>query len=161
MAIRHVNVSIRRDELTTLRISVAEWEVPLLHLVHGEGAVQELEGEPWADVDAPNVQDEYRRLQNKYKAPVNDDGSPGQQPVVSVYGSFGASPLLRQAIENATFDRPADLLGLNKDQLTAAADEAEAKAKAARAAADAAGGGSTTPAVKKASSKKAAASSLL
>ncbi len=111
MAIQHVNVAIKRDEYTTLRVQVAKWEVPILHLVHKEGAVSELEGTPYADVDPPSVQDEYRRLQAKYRPIVNDDGSPGQHPVVMVYGSFGGSPLLAQAIQEATIEKPADLMG--------------------------------------------------
>lgn len=132
MAIRHKNLSVRRDELTLLKVTVAEWEVPLLHLVHGEGMVQELEGEPWADVDAPNVQDEYQRLANKYKSPPDDDGRPGQSPVSAVYGPFGASPLLRQAIEAAVIERPTDLLGI--DLLRKNAATAAAAAKSANAA---------------------------
>lgn len=129
MAIKHQNVSIRRDELTTLRVTVAAWEVPLLHLVHREGAVQDLPGEPWADVDPPNVVDEYQRLANKYRSPPDDDGRPGQSPVAAVYGPFGASPLLKQAIEAAVIPRPTDLLGL--DILKAAAAKAAADSKAA------------------------------
>lgn len=160
MAIKHVNVSIKRDELTTLKVTVAEWEVPLLHLVHGEGAVQELPGEPWADVDPPEVRDEYRRLESKYKTPAEDDGRPGQRAVSLVYGPFGASPLLAQAIQVATFDRPQDLLGVAA--LNKAADDAEAAAKAARARADGAKvvtGESTAPATGK--GKKSTAKSLL
>lgn len=123
MAIRHVNLAIRRDELTVLKTSVAEWEVPLLYLVHGEEMVQVLEGSPWADCDPPEVQDEYRRLEAKYKTPPEEDGRPGQRAVGLVYGAFGASPQLRQAIEAATFERPADLLGIA--DIEKAADDAE------------------------------------
>jgi hypothetical protein len=131
MAIRHVNLAIRRDELTLLKTTVAQWEVPLLYLVHGEEMVQVLPGEPWADVDPPEVLDEYRRLEAKYKMPAGEDGSPGQRAVGAVYGSFGASPQLRQAIEAATFERATDLLGLKSLQAAStAADEAAAKARA-------------------------------
>lgn len=146
MAIRHVNVSVRRDELTVLKTSVAAWEVPILHLVHNEGAVSELPGEPWADVDPPKVEEEYQRLANKYRPLRNEDGSPSQLPVAVVYGPFGSSPQLRQAIQEATFERPADLLGLSPDQLEARAVEAEEAAKAARATADGAKPVKTKPA---------------
>jgi hypothetical protein len=130
MAIKHVNLSIRRDELTVLKTTVAEWEVPLLFLVHGEEMVQVLPGEPWANVDPPDVLDEYRRLEAKYRMPANEDGSPGQRAVGLVYGSFGASPQLRQAIQAATFERKTDLLGLADLEAAAkVADEAAAKAR--------------------------------
>jgi hypothetical protein len=130
MAIRYVNLAIRRDELTLLKTSVAEWEVPLLRLVHGEEMVTVEPGSPWADRDVPEVSDEYRRLEAKYRMPPHDDGRPGEKAVVAVYGQFGASPALRQAIEAATFDRPADLLGIEALEKTAA--DAEAVAKKAR-----------------------------
>lgn len=141
MAIRYVNLAIRRDELTVLKVSVAEWEVPLLYLVHGEEMVTVEAGTPWADRGPPEVQDEYRRLENKYKTPAGDDGSPGQRAVGLVYGSFGASPQLRQAIEAATFERTTDLLGIEDLRKSAAAASiAAASANAALAAAEAASG---------------------
>lgn len=134
MAIRFVNLAIRRDELTLTHTSVAEWEVPLLYLVHGEEMVSVLPGEPWADRDPPEVTDEYRRLEAKYKTPPEDDGRPGQRAVGLVYGAFGASPQLRQAIEAATFERPADLLGIA--DIEKAATEAETHATKLRVKAD-------------------------
>lgn len=130
MAIRFKNLAIRRDELTVLKTSVAEWEVPLLKLVHGDEMVTEEAGEPWADREAPEVSDEYRRLEAKYRMPPHDDGRPGDKAVVAVYGAFGASPALRQAIEAATFERTTDLLGLAALEKTAA--DAEATAAKAR-----------------------------
>lgn len=127
MAIRHKNLAIRRDELTVLKVSVAEWEVPLLQLVHGEEMVTVEPGEPWADRDPPDVSDEYQRLYAKYKTPAEESGAPGQRAVVLVYGAFGASPLLRQAIQAATFERKTDLLGL--EAASKAADEVAVKAR--------------------------------
>lgn len=139
MAIRHKNLSIRRDELTVLKVSVAEWEVPLLQLVHGEEMVTIEPGEPWSDVEPPSVQDEYQRLFAKYKTPAEENGAPGQRAVTLVYGAFGASPLLKQAIQAATFTRTTDLLGLDVLRANAAAaTEAANKANAALASAEAA-----------------------
>lgn len=129
-AIRFKNLAIRRDELTVLKTTVAEWEVPLLKLVHGDEMVTEEAGEPWADRDPPEVSDEYRRLEAKYRMPPHDDGRPGERAVTAVYGAFGASPALRQAIEAATFERTTDLLGLAALEKTAS--DAEAVAAAAR-----------------------------
>ena len=165
MAIRHKNLKVRRDELTVLKVTVAEWEVPLLHLVHGDGMVEEVEGEPWADVDPPNLQDEWQRLYNKYKTPPEENGAPGQRAVVMVYGPFGASPLLRQAIEAATFERPADLLGIADIEKAASDAEENAvklrtKANRVKAASEEAGT-TTAPAAKPPKAPKAPKASLL
>jgi hypothetical protein len=112
IAVKHVNIAIRRDELTVLHTTVAEWEVPLLHLVHNEGAVSVREGSPVTLLEQlPTVEDEYARLANRYKLQINEDGSRGQPIVSMVYGPFGASPLLRQAMQAAVVEAPPDLLG--------------------------------------------------
>ena len=164
MAIRHKNLKIRRDELTVLKVQVAEWEVPLLHLVHGEGMVEEDAGEPWADVEAPEVTDEYQRLYAKYKTPPEESGAPGQRAVTLVYGPFNASPLLRQAIEAATFETPADLLGVDDIEKAAQAAEvaaANARAKADRVKAASETGTTTVKPPKAPKAAKAASTSLL
>jgi hypothetical protein len=139
MAIKFKNLSIRRDELTVLKVAVAEWEVPLLQLVNGEEMVTIEPGEPWSDNEPPSVQDEYQRLFAKYRTPAEENGAPGQRAVTLVYGAFGASPLLKQAIQAATFTRTTDLLGLdvlraNAAAATAASNKANADLANAEAA---------------------------
>lgn len=111
MAIQYVNVSIRRDELTTIKECVPEWEVPLLQVVHGEGvSIITTEGDPVANRESPNVGEEFERLAARYKRSRNEDGSPGEVVVAAVYGNFKNSPQLAAAIKAATVKAKKDLL---------------------------------------------------
>lgn len=93
-------VELRLSELTTIPLTVPQWETELLRATHGEDDVkvtgQEiLEGEP------PEPADEYARLQAKYKTV--DDNDAQVPAIVGVYGKHGPGVAsLASAIARAT-----------------------------------------------------------
>lgn len=99
-------LAIRISERHTQQVTVAEWEVPLLEIVHSDVSVV---SESLVKRDPPAAEDEYVRLQNRYKSSVNEDGSKGLPYIATVYGQFGiGTKALGRAIEAATVDAPED-----------------------------------------------------
>lgn len=108
--LRHVTVDIRRNETMHLRQSYAQWEIPILKAVHGDDAVTEV-GEKLVDRPPPEPQDEFVRLNDRYKRSRNEDGSLGTPFVHQVYGELGVDRLA-VAISEAVVDAPeGDLVG--------------------------------------------------
>lgn len=105
--IKYARLSIRRSELHTAEVAVPAWEVPLIEAVHGkaeegEAAVTVL-GDVYVERTPPQPQDEYLRLQNRYRDAKNDDGSKSLPYVAAVYGQFGVGQAaLAGAIRAAT-----------------------------------------------------------
>ncbi len=99
-------VDIRISERHTQQVKVAEWEVPLLEAVHHDVSVV---AESLVNRTPPGAEDEYVRLQNRYKHSVNEDGSRGLPHVAAVYGQFGVgTKSLARAIAAATVEAPQD-----------------------------------------------------
>ncbi len=108
--IRHVHVSIRRNEGATINNSFPAWEIPILKVVHGEDAIEVL-GEKLVARDPPEPHDEFTRLNTRYKRGRNEDGSQGTPFVHMVYGELGVAKLAA-AIEAAVTEAPdGDLVG--------------------------------------------------
>lgn len=108
--LRHIAVEIRRNETIQLRNSFPEWEIPVLRAVHGDDNVTVV-GEKLVDRDPPDAQDEFVRLNERYKRSRNDDGSLSTPFVHMVYGEMGVGRLA-DAIQAAVTDPPeGDLVG--------------------------------------------------
>lgn len=103
MAIRILRVRITRSELHTLEVDVPAWEAPILEAMHQAASVV---GESIATKrEAPEVQDEYLRLENRYRRQTEEDGSQGLPWVAAVYGQHQVGySNLRKEIEMATVD---------------------------------------------------------
>ena len=108
--IRHVKVQIRRNETVSLVNSFPAWEIPVLKAVHGDDAVEVI-GERLVDRPPPDAQDEFVRLNDRYRRARNEDGSLGTPFLHQVYGELGVDRL-RAAIEDAVTEAPeGDLVG--------------------------------------------------
>lgn len=108
--IRHVTVEIRRNETVSLVNSFPQWEIPVLKAVHGDDAVV-VKGEKLVNREPPEAQDEFVRLNDRYKRARNEDGSLGTPFVHMVYGELGVDRLAR-AIEDSITEAPeGDLVG--------------------------------------------------
>lgn len=104
--IKYAKVRIRVNELHTQETSVPEWEVPILDAVHS-GAVARMEDVFIYRDQPPSAEDEFRRLENRYRNTVNEDGSRGLPYVVSVYGQYGIgvaalNTAIQAAVEHVT-----------------------------------------------------------
>jgi hypothetical protein len=126
--IRHVFVEIRRNEGATISNSFPEWEVPILRVVHGDDAVKEI-GDRLVNRDLPDAQDEFVRLNDRYKRSRADDGSQSTPFVHMVYGQFPQQKLA-QAIQDAYREAPTagDLVGDTGDEGIAEVPKAAAAA---------------------------------
>lgn len=114
MAIRYLKVKVIRSELHQVVSDFPEWEIEILEAIHQ--GVERL-GEIVRNEVAPDAEDEFERLKNRYGRSENEDGSRGIPYVASVYGQHNVGiNSLRRAIEKATVqEAPADgsdLLGL-------------------------------------------------
>jgi hypothetical protein len=108
--IRHITVEIRRNETIQLVNSFPQWEIPVLRAVHGDDAVKEI-GEKLVNRDPPDAQDEFVRLNDRYKRSRNEDGSLGTPFMHQVYGELGVGRLA-EAIQEAVTEAPeGDLVG--------------------------------------------------
>lgn len=112
--IEYANVRVTINELHTQETEYPVWEVPILRAVHGDAV--EILSKRYVDVPTPGPEDEFRRLENRYRSAVNEDGSKGLPYVASVYGQYGiGTQMLKRAIMDATKDAPpADLIGGDK-----------------------------------------------
>lgn len=102
--IRHIRAEIRKDEHTTLPVSVPEWEIPILEVVHGPDNVKQI-GDKLVDRQPPEARDEFVRLTNRYGKSENDDGTKGPFFTHIVWGQLGQSKLA-EAIANAVVAAP-------------------------------------------------------
>lgn len=117
--IRHITVEIRRNETIQLVNSFPQWEIPVLKAVHGDDAVN-IKGEKLVNREPPDAQDEFVRLNDRYKRARNEDGSLGTPFVHMVYGELGVDRLAR-AIEDSITEAPeGDLVGDVEPQKPAA-----------------------------------------
>lgn len=99
MKIKHSVVDIRRSELSTIRVIVPNWEVPVLEALHGGGVtiIQEQEVER----EAPDARAELERLAGRYGKERKEDGSLGDPIAVNVYGKHQAGIMSMQQNINA------------------------------------------------------------
>jgi len=102
--IRHIRVEVRKDEHTTLPISVAEWELPILEVVHGPDNVKQI-GDKLVDRQPSEVRDEFDRLTNRYGRSENEDGAKGPPFTHIVFGQMGHQKLA-EAIQRAVCAAP-------------------------------------------------------
>lgn len=100
--LRYAQVRVARDPTAaTIVRDVAEWELPVLEEVFGEGNVQQL-GERLIKREAPDPVAEYARLEGCYKQPPGEAAVPY---VETVYGSGARGKrAIAKAIEAATVD---------------------------------------------------------
>jgi hypothetical protein len=86
--IKTVSVDIRRSEMTTIRVVVPAWELPILQALHGRTGTQVV-GEGSKEYDAlPNVEAEFERLSARYGRERREDGSLGMPLAEAVFGQF-------------------------------------------------------------------------
>lgn len=115
--IRHITVDIRRNETMLLRQSFPQWEIPVLKAVHGDDAVTVV-GEKLVDRVPPDAQDEFVRLNDRYKRSRNEDGSLGTPFLHLVYGELGVHRL-QDAINDSVTEAPeGDLVGEVEQSVT-------------------------------------------
>lgn len=80
--VKFLKVKVTRGAMTTLSVSVPQWEAQVLLALWGEEA--EVVGEKVEQRKLPDVADEFTRLANKY-GPRDED----VPTVAKVFGSFG------------------------------------------------------------------------
>lgn len=150
MKLRFLELDIRMSELHTQRVCVASWEHPVLQAVWGAGV--SVVNEVLIERKAPEPEDEFRRLANRYGSP-EVEGAPY---VAAVYGQFGPGVnSLARAIEDAIYEgdvettvRPAGTVpaagavpaGISRPISEIEAELAEAKRVAAKLAEEQQGG---------------------
>lgn len=83
---RFAIVNVILSELHTQQLVIAPWEVPVLQAVHGDNDVSVVDSQE-IDREPPDAADEFRRLENRYRAP---SGEGAQAYVAQVYGSHAA-----------------------------------------------------------------------
>lgn len=96
-------VDIRRSEMTTVRVTVPAWELPILQALHGRVAAAVIgDGTPMAR-EVPNVETEFERLCARYGRERREDGSLGMPLCEAVYGQFQPGLMnLQRSIDAAT-----------------------------------------------------------
>jgi hypothetical protein len=105
-----VRVQIRKNEAFTVECAVPPWEVPILNAVHGPDNVKEV-GHKLIDRALPEPQDEFDRLNNRYKRSRDENGAISTPYVHMVYGQLGVQKLA-DAIKAAFVEPPqGDLVG--------------------------------------------------
>lgn len=114
--LKYVEVDIRRSEMSTVRKQVAEWEVPILDVMHGQNGPIAVVREIPVDRPAPTGQEEMERLRSTYGVTRDENGMRGITYVESVYGQHRPGvQTLERAIQAAQMDMPQtyadDLLG--------------------------------------------------
>lgn len=111
--LKYVEVEIRRSEMSTVVKQVAEWELPILEVMHGEP--KHIRDIP-VDRPEPSAKEEMERLQNAYGVTRDENGVRGITYVESVYGQHRPGiQALERAIRAANMSMPQtyvdDLLG--------------------------------------------------
>lgn len=82
-----VTVDIRRSEMTTIRVTVPSWEVPIIQALHGRANIAPA-GEGQKAIDVPDAEVEFERLSARYGRERREDGSLGMPLCEAVYGQF-------------------------------------------------------------------------
>ncbi len=99
---------VRRNESVTIESAFPAWERHILESVHPEtSVVREIE----MNRAPPPAEEEFVRLENRYRQTTNEDGSKGSSFVAAIYGhaNGGGIQKLQAAIDAATLsDAPAD-----------------------------------------------------
>jgi hypothetical protein len=92
----YTNLEVQKSEVSVITVAIAPWEVPVFEAVNGEDRCK-VTGKTEVRRELPDANDEYTRLDLKYKA--NGDG---QSYVGMVYGigSIGVERLAKE-IDNA------------------------------------------------------------
>lgn len=113
MTIKAQKIRVRRDEVTAIENTLPLWEIPIMEAVHQSGHGSTLGEEVILDRAAPEVEDEYMRLEQRYGRMTNEDGSRGVPFVAAVYGTLatGRQNLARAIAEATVSDDAADLVG--------------------------------------------------
>lgn len=102
--LKYVIADVTISEHHIQRVKVPVWELPILTAIHDRQEPVLVE-EFLVDRPAPDAADEFRRLANRYKNVVQDDGSQGAPWVAAVFGQFqGADSRLARAIREATVE---------------------------------------------------------
>lgn len=114
--LKYVEVEIRRSEMSTVTKQVAEWEVPILDVMHGANAPIRIIRDIPVDRPAPTGQEEMERLRSAYGVTRDENGFRGITYVESVYGQHRPGvQALERAINAAQMNMPQnyadDLLG--------------------------------------------------
>lgn len=105
-----IRIEIRKNEAFTVESAVPPWEVPILEVVHGPDNVKRV-GEKLIDRELPDPQDEFVRLNNRYKRSRDETGAISTPYVHMVYGQLGVQKLA-DAIKAAYVEPPqGDLVG--------------------------------------------------
>lgn len=84
MTMKFIVADVKMNEFHTQQVIVGPWEIPVLQCVHG-GHVNVV-GEQLVERDAPDAQQEFDRLLNKYRSGHDDEGDSKLPYVVQVYG---------------------------------------------------------------------------
>ena len=99
---------VRRNESVTVEASYPAWERAIIEAVHPETSVVR---EVTIDRAPPIAEDEYVRLENRYKHTTEENGSKGVSFVAAVYGQYqGGMQRLQEAIDAAAVVETADSL---------------------------------------------------
>ena len=102
--LRYAQVRVARDPTAaTIVRDVAEWELPVLEEVFGEGNVQHI-GEHLIQREAPDADAEYARLEAAYKKP------PGEAAVPVVETVYGSGSRGKRAIAKAIAEAVVDVV---------------------------------------------------
>lgn len=89
MKVKLKTLDIRRSELSTTRVTVPAWEVPILQAVHGLVGVTPV-SEDIVEAETPEAEAELQRLTSRYGYSRNKDGSRGPLFAEAVYGQHQA-----------------------------------------------------------------------
>lgn len=87
MKVKMQTVDVRRSELTTIRVTVPAWELPVLQALHGATKVTPV-SESLVEAQTPDADTEYQRLSGRYGRERLPDGSLGGVIAESVFGQF-------------------------------------------------------------------------
>lgn len=99
--LKYLVIDVSISEHHTQRVTVPAWELPILTAIHARQEPEVIE-EVLIERPVPDAGDEFRRLANRYKNVVQDDGSQGAPWVAAVYGQFqGGDSRFAKAIRDA------------------------------------------------------------
>lgn len=105
---RYTQVTVTRNETTSIVIHVGAWEVPILESVHGNerlliGESKDFKNRPWPD----NAAGEMERLNKLYGRTGDGDSAPSHAEAVYGAGSRGIKALEAAIAEaKAKYEKP-------------------------------------------------------